>query len=62
MRRSLVQTIDRWTTGLEDWSMPIPDLALFHREVPTPPGLCHVPLSIVVIVQGRKRMLVGEAA
>lgn len=62
MRRSLVRTIDRWTTGLQDWSTPIPDLAFFRRDAPTPPGLCHVPPSVVVAVQGRKRMLVGEAA
>jgi len=62
MRRSLVRTIDRWTTGREEWSTPIPDLAFFRREAPTPPGLCHVPPSVVVVLQGAKRMLVGEAA
>ena len=62
IRQALVRTIERWTTGLEDCSTLIPDLAFFRREAPTPPGLCQVPPSIVVVVQGSKRMLVGEAA
>src|SRR5688500_11022713 len=62
IRQALVRTIDRWTTGVEDRSTLIPDLAFFRRETATPPGLCQVAPSIVVAVQGAKRMLVGEEA
>lgn len=59
-RAELVQTIDRWTTGTEDRATEIPDLALFRRETRTPPGVCRVEPSVVLVVQGAKRMLVGD--
>ena len=60
IRIALARTIGRWTAGTEDRSTPIPDLAFFRRETPTPPGLCQVEPSVVLVVQGAKRMLVGD--
>jgi AraC-like DNA-binding protein len=57
---ALAGTIGRWTEGTEDRSTPVPDLAFFRREAPTPPGICRVEPSVVVVGQGAKRMLVGD--
>lgn len=57
---ALAGTIGRWTEGTEDRATPVPDLGFFRREAPTPPGICRVEPSVVVVVQGAKRMLVGD--
>jgi len=62
IRVALARTIGRWTQGTEDRSTLIPDLAFFRREAPTPPGICQVKPSVIVVVQGAKRMLVGDDA
>lgn len=62
IRAALARTIGRWTPGTEDRRTPIPDLAFFRREAPTPPGICQVEPSVVLVVQGKKRMLVGDDA
>ena len=60
IRVALTRTIGRWTEGTEDRSTSIPNLAFFRREAPTPPGICQVEPSVVLVVQGAKRMLVGD--
>jgi AraC-like DNA-binding protein len=60
LRAVLAETIERWTRGAEDVATPIAGLSLFRREALTPPGLCLIEPSVVLAVQGRKRMLVGE--
>ncbi len=62
IRAALARTIERWTEGSEDRPTPIADLLFFRREAPTPPGLCRVEPSIVLVAQGRKRMLAGDDA
>jgi AraC-like DNA-binding protein len=62
LRAALARTIGRWTHGDEDRSTPIADLSFFRREAPTPPGICRVEPSVVLVVQGRKRMLAGDDA
>lgn len=62
IRAALARTIGRWTEGTEDRSTPIADLSFFRRETPTPPGLCRVEPSVVLVVQGKKRMLAGDDA
>jgi AraC-like DNA-binding protein len=62
IRAALAETIGRWTQGSEDRATRIPDLTFFRRESPTPPGLCHVEASVLIVVQGAKRMLVGDDA
>jgi AraC-like DNA-binding protein len=59
-REALARTIAGCTKGTEDHTTPIPDLTFFRREAPTPPGLCQVEPSVVLVVQGAKRMLLGE--
>ena len=61
-RAALAHTIGRWTKGSEDLPTPISGLAFFRREAPTPPGICRVEPSIVLVVQGTKRMLAGNDA
>jgi AraC-like DNA-binding protein len=62
LRAAMVRTLGRWTEGIEDRSTPIADLLLFRREAPTPPGICRVEPSVVLLVQGKKRMLAGDDA
>src|SRR5512133_1711443 len=62
IRAALARTIGRWTEGTEDRSTPIAGLSFFRREAPTPPGLCRVEPSVVLVVQGKKRMLAGDDA
>lgn len=62
IRGGLAEAIARWTQGTEDRATPIPDLTFFRRESPTPPGLCQVEASVLIVVQGAKRMLVGDDA
>lgn len=59
-RLALASTIGRWSEGTEDRATPIPNLAFFRREAPTRPGICQVEPSVVLVVQGAKRMLVGD--
>src|SRR5687767_56646 len=62
IRAVLAGAIGRRTSGSEDLPTPIPELSLFRREAPTPPGICRVEPSVVLTVQGKKRMLVGDEA
>jgi AraC-like DNA-binding protein len=60
IRAALAHTIGRSTHGSEDRATAIPGLSFFRREAPTPPGICHIEPSIILVVQGSKRMLVGD--
>lgn len=62
LRESLARMIDKWSAGTEDCPTPIAGLNFFRREAPTPPRYCIVNPSIVLVVQGAKRMWVGEQA
>lgn len=62
IRAVIARTIHRSTLESEDCATPIPGLALFRRESPTPPGICQVEPSVVLVVQGAKRMLAGDDA
>jgi AraC-like DNA-binding protein len=62
IRAALARTIGRWTEGTADRSTPFPDLKFFRREAPTPPGICLVEPSVILVVQGAKRLLVGDDA
>lgn len=57
---NLVEIIDRWTKGLRDCPTPIPNLGFWRRERPEPPAVCLVAPSIVLVVQGAKKMWVGD--
>jgi AraC-like DNA-binding protein len=62
IREALARTIAGSTRGSEDRQTPIPGLMFFRREAPTPPGFCKVGPSVVLVVQGKKRMLAGADA
>lgn len=59
---ALTRTIENWTRGQTDCPTPIPNLAFWRREVPAPPTVCLVAPSIVLVVQGAKKMWIGEDA
>lgn len=61
-RDSLVRIISKWSAGTEDCTTPIPGLCFFRRDAPTPPRYCIVNPSIVLVVQGAKKMWVGKEA
>nr|WP_275166575.1 AraC family transcriptional regulator [Citrobacter koseri] len=58
----MVSSIERRTVGNTDCPTEIANLNLFRRDTPMPPTLCLVETSIVLAVQGEKRMLVGGEA
>lgn len=59
---ALARVIGRWTEGVKDRPTPIQNLAFWRREVPAPPAVCLVAPSIVLVVQGAKKMWVGDEA
>ena len=58
--QALAQSIARWTTGVEEYATPIPDLTFYRKETPTEPMRCMVGPSVALVVQGAKRMMLGE--
>lgn len=56
LHTSLAKIIDGLTTGEEDRATIIPNLSVFRREQPSPPRVCLVEQTIVVVVQGVKQM------
>lgn len=56
----MAETIGQWTVGKEGCFTPIPSLVFFRREEPAPPAVCLIEPSIVLVVQGEKKMWVGE--
>lgn len=56
---TLAGIIKQWTEGKTDCPTPIPTLGFFRRNEPAPPVICLVEPSIVLVVQGEKRMWFG---
>jgi AraC-like DNA-binding protein len=60
LQTEMISIIDRNTQGVEDCSTLIPNLDFFRREQPTTqPYSCLVEPSVVLVVQGKKQMLLG---
>lgn len=59
-RETLAGRVARWTTGVEQLDTAIPALRLYRREVPTEPCTCMYEASVALIVQGAKRVRLGE--
>lgn len=60
-REALAAGIARWTPiDGEPAITPIPTLALFRRTTPSEPTSCMYDSSVALIVQGSKRVLLGE--
>lgn len=60
MYEKLARIIEQRTEGNEDRPTSIPNLLFFRREEPMPPAICLIEPSIVLVVQGEKKMWVGE--
>ncbi len=58
----LVDIVERWSLGHQDIETAVPGLNLFRRELPSPPVECMIEPSIVIVVQGAKRMWIGKDA
>lgn len=56
---ALARIISHWTKGEENCPTVIPSLGFFRREMPAPPVICLVEPSIVLVVQGEKKMWFG---
>lgn len=56
---ALARIISHWTKGEENSPTAIPGLGFFRRERPAPPVICLVEPSIVLVVQGEKKMWFG---
>jgi AraC-like DNA-binding protein len=56
---ALARSIEGWTKGEADCTTPIQNLTFFRRPVPTQPNVCLVAPSVLIVVQGAKRMLMG---
>ncbi|RUR91971.1 AraC family transcriptional regulator [Pectobacterium polaris] len=56
---ALISDISERTPDTGDFGTAIPGLDLFRRNAPAPPVSCMVPPSIVLVVDGAKKMWVG---
>jgi AraC-like DNA-binding protein len=59
-RNGLAKVIDRWTANDQDLVTAVPGLSFFRRDHPTKAGLCQIEPSIVIAVQGAKRLFFGD--
>ncbi|MDD2700814.1 MAG: AraC family transcriptional regulator [Sideroxydans sp.] len=60
LHATLAQTIGAWTEGIENLQSPIPGLSFFRREANAAPCACLIEPSIVLVVQGEKKMWLGD--
>lgn len=61
VRATLAASITRWVgVDGEPFVTAIPTLALYRRTAPTEPTSCMYEPSVALIVQGRKRVLLGD--
>lgn len=60
LRAGMIEQFARWTSNSSIMTTPVPGLALFRRTDPSMPG-CHVyDPAVAVILQGSKRVTVGD--
>lgn len=59
LQQALAQCIGARITQPGDAATPISGLGFFRREVPSPPVVCMVEPSIILVAQGEKRLWVG---
>lgn len=60
LQMAMAHSIARRSGGMEDCPTPIPNFTLFRREAVTDPFVCLVEPCVGLVVQGAKRMLIGE--
>lgn len=62
VREALVRRVARWTASADAVETAIPGLLLVRREAPTKPFSCMYEPSVLLVLQGPKRIVVGEDA
>ena len=62
VHEALARSISAWSSGKRDCATPIANLGFFRREAPSPPVVCLVEPSIVLVAQGAKQLVVGSEA
>lgn len=60
LQQAMTHTIARHVKETGDWETPIPNLLFFRRDEPTQPDFCLIEPSVVLVVAGAKRMLIGD--
>lgn len=60
LRESLAKCVSRHTDGVEQLPTAIRDLTFYRREAPTQPTNCMLEPSVAFIIQGAKRVLLGN--
>lgn len=61
-QKRLAGIIESRAKAIGDCPTPIANLCFFRREMPSPPSICVVEPSIVLVAQGAKEMLIGDEA
>lgn len=61
-REALARVIKTWAKSTGDYPTPIPSLGFFRRDSPSPPTVCMIEPSIVLVVRGAKEMVIGAEA
>lgn len=59
LHEALIASIAARTSGSEDRPTAIANLGFFRRDAPTPPAICLIEPSVVLVAQGTKRLYVG---
>lgn len=62
VREVLARSVARWTANSDALETAIPGLLLVRREAPTDPFICMYEPSVVLVLQGPKRIVVGDDA
>ncbi|GJI94019.1 AraC family transcriptional regulator [Duganella caerulea] len=57
--QTLADAIAHWTRDQDDYPTPISSLFLYRRHEPSPPNVCLVEPSIVMVAQGAKQLVIG---
>ncbi|AZD16393.1 AraC family transcriptional regulator [Pseudomonas chlororaphis] len=61
-QETLARLIGAWIKHSGDCSTAIPGLGFFRRDIPSPPAVCMVEPSIILVAQGAKQLWVGGEA
>ena len=60
LRQTLVECVSRHTDGVEQLPTAIRELTFYRREAPTQPTNCMLEPSVAFVIQGAKRVLLGD--
>ncbi|HEY8568534.1 AraC family transcriptional regulator [Microbulbifer sp.] len=60
LHQSMAGVISQWVAAEPDFTTPIPNLNFFRRDVPSQPDFCLIEPSVVLVVQGEKKIAIGS--